>query len=252
MDVSRIFGKIFKTGTPAKSDEKKPAPPPVSQAALEAETDVPEGAAGLGVKYTCRYAWQILPPAGWQRQENGISSGWPFTGTSPFVSFTNTSLPGGESAMLRWQLAGNPESRESHEQLERLLGFPSDLTPASVREISGPGIVTSMKVTDVDRLAFPGGLMAIILSARYLPLKGEEPLLRYVIILPDRVMENQGQTSFFRETVQFVATESSFWTNEKLAIASIKTFRRNDASQTAYEKGFVSGTYPTISAKDIR
>src|SRR5262249_2059537 len=149
-----------------------------------------------------------------------------------------TGLAAGESAMIRWQLAGSPDSSDSHQMLERLLSGQIPLTKESLRGLSAPGVITGMTITEVDRLQLPGGLPAIVVSARNQQLKGEQPLLRYVIILPDRVIKVKGEDSYFRETMQFVATESSFWTNEKLAIAAIQTFRRSDEAKTAEEKGF--------------
>lgn len=197
----------------------------------------------FGVKYTCRYSWQILPPAGWHKQESGMSGAWPVTGTSPSVSFAPINLEKGETAMIRWQLAGSPETDESHEQLEGLIFGQPQLTPAAVRGLNAPGLIAGMKITDADRLVLPCGLPGIIISARYEQVKGEELVFRYVLILPDRCLIANGEKCFFRETLQFIASERRFWANEKIAIESIKTFRRAETSKTAEEKGFVSGTY---------
>jgi hypothetical protein len=250
MQLGQFFAKLLKS-TPVRETEPVQAAlaaPAQQQANRSTENEL---VTMLGVKYTCRYSWQIVPPAGWQRQESGLDGSWPFSGVSPFVSFKSMTLPTGEKAMIRWQLSGTPVDRESHDLLERLLSGQAPLTASSVRRLTAPGLVTSMKITAVDRLTLSGGLPAIEITARYLDLKGEEPLLRSVLILPDRVMNVKGERSFFRETIQYVATESSFAANEPLSLASIETFRRNDANKTADEKGFVSGAFPVTAGSQL-
>lgn len=248
--INDLFSKLLKAGG-SKSECASQSTQEVG-ATIDASPGPEIDATALGVKFNCKYSWQIQPPAGWQRQESGLTGAWPFSGTSPSVSFSNTALERGESAMIRWQLAGNPDSAESHQLLEKLLSGQAPLSRDSVRGLSAPGIVSGMTVTEVDRFQLPGGLPALVISARYQQLKGEQPLLRYVIILPDRVISVKGENTYFRETIQFVATESSFWTNEKLAIVAMKTFRRSDSTKTAEEKGFVSGVYPVVTGVAAR
>lgn len=245
MQVSQFFAKLLKSPPAEKVQPIQPAvsaPEPEPKQSSNATQS--ESATALGVKYTSRYSWQFLPPAGWKRQESGMDGSWPFSGVSPFVSLLNTTLPKGEKAMIRWQLSGTPVENESHDLTERLLSGHCPLSISSIRGLSAPGLVTSMKITAVERLTLPGGLPALKISARYLELKGEEPLLRIVFILPDRVMNVKGERCFFHETVQYVATESCFFENEPLALASIETFRRSDENKTADEKGFISGAFP--------
>lgn len=245
MQVSQFFAKLLKSPQAEETQQiersASVAEPGEKQSVRSTQ---PEIATTLGVKYTCRYSWQILPPAGWQRQESGMDGSWPFSGVSPFVSMLNTNLTKGEKAMIRWQLSGTPVENESHDLLERLLSGHSPLSASSIRGLNAPGLVTSMKIAAVERLTLPSGLPALKISARYLELKGEEPLLRIVFVLPDRVMNVKGERCFFHETIQYVATEPCFFENEPLALASIETFRRSDTNKTADEKGFVSGAFP--------
>ncbi|GEM_PF-2577229 len=246
MQLGRLLGKLI--GSQQSFGPREQPAPAAGADRADAGGGADRADTIFGVKYTSRYSWQILPPAGWQRQESNGSAAWPASGISLSVSFVATGLPAGESAMIRWQIGGTPASESSHEKLERLLRRQEPLTAGAVRELSAPGMVSSMRITEVDLTVLPGGLPALIVSAGYLPLKGEEPLMRYVLILPDRaVLARHGQ-DWYRETLQYVASENSFWTKEKQAVQSMRTFRRGDGTGTADQKGFVSGSYPVFPA----
>lgn len=152
--------------------------------------------------------------------------------------------------MLRWQLSGNALSQEEHDYLERLTSNLAELTPDDIRPLRAPGLVTSMTVTQAQRITLPAGLTALSIRARYLPLKGEEPLLRHILLFSDRQIIGK-QIAYFRESLQFVATENSFSTCEQAAYASMLTFRR-EAFSTAYKKGYVSGKHMCTSGPSMR
>ena len=134
--------------------------------------------------------------------------------------------------MIRWHLLSVRESNRSHEQLEDLLWSQGTPTPGSVQGLEAPGLVAGMKVEKVERLHLGGVQRAILIATRQEQGKGEPAVLRYVLIFPDRQILSRGEPRWYRESLQFIATEKSFWDNEPQAVAALKTFRRTADVQT--------------------
>jgi hypothetical protein len=224
MGIVKAFTGIFGK----KEKEQAVQAPAVKPQTVDCAPPVDEDIA-LGVKYANRFAWQMSPPAGWRRQENTAGVSWPDGGVSPTVSFVNPHLQAGEQCMIRWQLMSSEESSESHQLLANLFSGNVPVTIDSISAVEAPGLVKGTKIQSVEKVTLPGDHTAIIVSTKLDQCKGEQPILRYILLFPDRRMGN----GWFRETVQFMATENIFWTNERIAIGSIRTFRRNAEDQTA-------------------
>lgn len=218
------------------------APPVRGRSLLDCRPDVSADDITLGVKYVSRYAWQILPPAGWRRQESNAAQVWPATGSSPWVTFLNPELKPPEQAMIRWQLLSLPETASSHYLLEGLIFGSSPLFPASIGRLEAPGLVAGAKVQKVERVDLGGIMPAILVAARLEQCRGEPAVLRYILIFPDRRVPAEGEPRWYRESLQYIATENSFWSSEPSAVAALKTFRRTTDRQT------VSGTFAVVQA----
>lgn len=192
--------------------------------------DVPRrvNATALGVKYASRYSWQIYPPAGWRRQDNSSSApSCPTGGLSPYVSFTHPNVLPGRQCILRWQLLSVPETNESHSLLQGLLYGPEPCPSQLPANLSAPGLVAGMKLLRMERMQLPSGEAALLVSSKMQECKGEPAVLRYILIFSDREIPSHSQCQWYRESLQFIATEDSFWSHEGLAVESLKTFRRN-------------------------
>src|SRR3990167_3372228 len=206
-----------------KRTRKPGAPPAILDCRPQEDTsDITDG-----VKYSSKYGWQISPPLGWRRQESYSSLNWPHCDSSPTVTFINSNVKPPEQALLRWTLLGQPETPSSHEQLERLLASKVDsLTIDSMKGLEAPGLVAGMKVHKVKLQELSDRLPVLVVQATLKQCQGEPPILRYVFILPDRCMPATGEVKWYRETLQFTATENSFWASESVAVRSLTSFRR--------------------------
>jgi hypothetical protein len=226
MAVIELFSRLLKTAPKEQVSAPAPDAPPPQLVQEPAPTTSMESTA-FGVKFASRYAWQILPPAGWQRQESGLAGTWPASGTSPAVTF-KAACELGKQAFIRWQLSGAPESKESHDCLRALISGFIPAAPATLANLSAPGLMPDMKIDRTQALSLEGGLKALLVMARYAQIKGEEPVLRYVLLIPDRAVQAKGTVLYFRETLQFVASQSEFSRHERAAVASLMTFRRTE------------------------
>ena len=235
MQLSKFVTKLVGNRECQKAQPPDKSLPPVQAPAARPAQAQPKPAITLGVKYNCRYSCHILPPAGWRRQENTSGPAWPQNSVSPYFVFSHPDLEPGEQAMIRWQLKSLPETRASHAHLEELFSGEEPLQPECLLGLEAPGIVAGMKVIGIDRIALPSGLQALLILAKYAQCKGEAPVMRYVVVLPDRELVVNGEVQWYRETLQFLATEASFSAHEMLAIASIKTFRRTTGATAANE-----------------
>jgi hypothetical protein len=240
--LTRIFGRGEQSCGQAAEPVEAPAPPVRSRSLLDCRPDVSADDIILGVKYVSRYAWHILPPAGWRRQESNAAQVWPATGSSPWVTFLNQELKPPEQAMIRWQLLSVPETASSHDLLEELICDSSPLFPASVEQLEAPGLVAGMKVQKVERVDIGDAMPALLIAARLEQCKGEPAVLRYVLIFPDRRVLADSEPRWYRESLQYIATENSFWSSEPSAVAALKTFRRTTDTQSA------SGTFAAVQA----
>ncbi len=243
--IANAFRKLLGKGPSAEESGAKPAAqpePPAVKSILDftAASDI-----ALGVKFTSRYGWYISPPAGWRRLESASGLAWPSRGVSPHVTFTHPSLPPGEQASVRWQLSSTVETAESHAILEDMLCGKKHLSEHFISMLEAPGLVTGMKINRTERLLLPTGQAALLVSIRHDQCRSEPAVLRHVFILPDRNLTISGQTHWYRETVQFFATENCFWVNERLVLESIKTFRRAVEDQTT------SGSFAAISVPPV-
>src|SRR5262249_41594301 len=131
-----------------------------------------------------------------------------------------------------WHLLSVRESNRSHEHLEDLLWSQGALTADSVQGLEAPGLVSGMKVDKVERVHLGGVQRAILIATRQEQFKGEPAVLRYIIVFPDRQSVAGGEPRWYRESLQFIATEKSFWDYEPQAVAALKTFRRTPDVQT--------------------
>src|SRR5262249_30726195 len=151
----------------------------------------------LGVKYASKYAWYILPPAGWRRQESTFGPSWPAEGSSPWVTFANPETRAPEQVMIRWHLLSVWESNRSHEHLEDLLWSQETLSANSVQGLEAPGLVSGMKVEKVERVHLGGVQRAILIATRQEQCKGEPAVLRYIIVFPDRQVVAGGEPRWY-------------------------------------------------------
>ncbi len=245
--ISKILGKKPATqDIPIVETIKAPAPRPApSRSLLDCRPDIDESDIALGVRYGSKYTWQILPPAGWRRQESTFGPQWPAEGSSPWVTFANPDVRAPDQAMIRWHLLSVWESNRSHQQLEDLLWGKEPLTAASVQGLEAPGLVAGMKVEKVERVHLGGVQRAILIATRLEQCKGEPAVLRYILVFPDREIVAGGEPRWYRESLQYIATEKSFWDNEPQAAAALKTFRRTAEVQT------MSGAFLAVTPQGV-
>lgn len=245
--IGKILGKTPAQETQSAEPAKIPAPRPASpvRSLLDCRPDVQESEIVLGVKYGSKYAWQILPPAGWRRQESTFGPAWPAEGSSPWVTFANPDTRAPEQALVRWHLLSVRESNRSHQQLEDLLWGHEPLTASSLQGLEAPGLVAGMKVEKVERVHLGGVQRAVLVATRLEQCKGEPAVLRYILVFPDREIQAGGEARWYRESLQYIATERSFWDNEPQAVASLKTFRRTAEVQT------MSGSFLAVSSQSV-
>lgn len=244
MGLVQALTKIFHKQNAAEVEQQTIAPAAPQVKSILDFTPGSDSDITLGVKYVGRNAWQITPPAGWRKQENTQGIVWPNGGVSPCVTFSNPNVAAGDQAMIRWTLLATGETEESHQLLESLFNAKY-LTAESVASLEAPGMVKGMKINRVEKTILPSGVETIVVSARVEQCRGEQAVLRFVLIFPDRQLEGVSNSGWYRETIQFVATENSFWTVEKLAIQSMRTFRRATIDQTS------SGTFQVISPNTV-
>lgn len=217
-------------------------PKPAPRSLLDCRPDTDEDEVTLGVKYASKYSWHILPPAGWRRQESISGPTWPVAGSSPSVSFVNPAAAPNEQSLIKWHLLSVPESNSSHEALTALIYDTGALSVDAVRGVEAPGLVAGMKIHKVERVDLGGARPALLVAARVGEFGGEPPVLKYVLVLPDRRLDVDGEPRWYRESVQYAATEDAFYKFEPLAVKALKTFRRTADEQT------LSGAMAAISA----
>ena len=223
------------------STKSKPVRP-VSRSLLDCRPDADEDEVTLGVKYASRYSWHILPPAGWRRQESISGPTWPMAGSSPSVSFVNALASASEKSMIKWHLLSVPETNSSHEALTALIYDTGSLSLDAVKGVEAPGLVAGMKIHKVERVDLGGAQPALLVAARFGEFGGEPPVLKYVLVLPDRRLDVDGEPRWYRESVQYAATEDAFYQFEPIAVKSLKSFRRTADEQT------LSGAIATVNA----
>lgn len=228
--VSRLFGRARQEDAKGEIDC---SPRPQPRSLLDLRIDVLPEEIALGVKYASRYSWQILPPLGWRRQESISGPAWPAPGSSPSVTFVSAQAKPPEQAMIKWHMLSVPETRASHEKLEELIFGSQVLSPEAVLAIEAPGLVAGMKVHKVERVELGGVVPGILVALRIEQLRGESPVLRYVVVFPDREVSTADGVLWFRESLQYTATEDSFYKYEPTAVESLKSFRHTASDDPA-------------------